>query len=78
MSFALAGVEKELIAYGVLDSLAEFMGGFVRDVVQNYAMKQVFLCGDMLSHKVFLDKILLYLPRDITLILPQDGWVDSK
>lgn len=78
MSFALAGVEKELIAYGVLDSLAEFMGGFVRDVVQNYAMKQVFLCGDMLTHKVFLDKILLYLPRDITLILPQDGWVDSK
>lgn len=78
MSFALAGVEKELIAYGVLDSLAEFVGGFVRDVVQNYAMKQVFLCGDMLTHKVFLDKILLYLPRDIALILPQDGWVDSK
>ena len=77
MSFALAGVEREMIAFGVLDSLAEFMGNFVRDMSQNYAIKQAFICGDMLSHKIFFDKILLYLPRDITLILPQDGYIDT-
>lgn len=77
MSFALAGVEREMIAFGVLDSLAEFLGNFVRDMAQNYALGQVFVCGDMLSHKIFFDKILLYLPRDITLILPQDGYIDT-
>lgn len=77
MSFALAGVEREMIAFGVLDSLAEFIGNFVRDMAQNYALGQVFVCGDMLSHKIFFDKILLYLPRDIALILPQDGYIDT-
>lgn len=78
MSFALAGVEKAILCYGILDSLGEFLGNFVRDMEQNYAIKQIFLCGDMLTHKIFFDKILLYLPRDITLILPQDGWIDSS
>ncbi len=77
MSFALAGLDAPTLCYGVLDSMCEFLGNFAQDIKQNYSIQDVFLCGDMLTHKVFLDKILHYLPKDISLVLPQDGWVDT-
>ncbi|STQ84527.1 hypothetical protein [Helicobacter fennelliae] len=78
MSFALAGVDYPTLCYGILDSLGEFLGNFARDMQQNYSIYQVFLCGDMLAHKVFLDKITHYLPKNILLTLPQDGWIDTE
>lgn len=76
MSFSLAGVDSATLCYGVVDSLCEFVGNLARDMGQNYAIKKVFLCGDMLTESIFLDKILHYLPKDMEIILPQDGFVD--
>lgn len=76
MSFSLAGVDSATLCYGVVDSLCEFVGSLARDMGQNYAIKKVFLCGDMLTESIFLDKILHYLPKDMEVILPQDGFVD--
>lgn len=76
MSFSLAGVDSATLCYGVVDSLCEFVGNLARDMGQNYAIKRVFLCGDMLTESIFLDKILHYLPKDMEIILPQDGFVD--
>ena len=76
MSFSLAGVDSATLCYGVVDSLCEFVGSLARDMGQNYAIKKVFLCGDMLTESIFLDKILHYLPKDMQIILPQDGFVD--
>lgn len=76
MSFYLAGVDSATLCYGVVDSLCEFVGSLARDMGQNYAIKKVFLCGDMLTESIFLDKILHYLPKDMEIILPQDGFVD--
>ncbi len=76
MSFHLAGVEREILSYGILDSMAEFFGNFARDMQQNYSMQEAFICGDMLAHKVFLDKIIHYFPKNISLTLPEDGWLD--
>ena len=76
MSFSLAGVDSATLCYGVVDSLCEFVGSLARDMGQNYAIKKVFLCGDMLTESIFLDKILHYLPKDMEIILPQDGFVD--
>lgn len=76
MSFSLAGVDSATLCYGVVDSLCEFVGNLSRDMGQNYAIKKVFLCGDMLTESIFLDKILHYLPKDMEIILPQDGFVD--
>lgn len=76
MSFSLAGVDSATLCYGVVDSLCEFVGSLARDMGQNYAIKKVFLCGDMLTESIFLDKILHYLLKDMQIILPQDGFVD--
>ncbi|MGX3044376.1 hypothetical protein [Helicobacter sp. T3_23-1056] len=77
MSFALAGVDSATLCYGVVDSLCEFVGGLARDMSQNYAINKIFLCGDMLVESIFLDKILHYIPKDLEIILPQDGFVDT-
>ncbi len=69
-------MEDEILAYGVLDSLSEFLATLVRDTKTNLAIDNVLLLGDMLGNSIFLDKLLGYLPKDIHLILPQDGMLD--
>lgn len=76
MSFRIAGLDEATLSYGFIDSIAEFLGNFVRDVSVNFNIKNVLLCGDMLGEKIFLDKILHYLPKNIDLILPKEGYID--
>ncbi len=76
ISFKCADMEDEILAYGVLDSLSEFLATLVRDTKTNLAIDNVLLLGDMLGNSIFLDKLLGYLPKDIHLILPQDGMLD--
>ncbi|PAF41766.1 hypothetical protein [Helicobacter sp. 11S02596-1] len=76
MSFRIAGLDEATLSYGFIDSMAEFLGNFVRDVSVNFSIKSVLLCGDMLGEKIFLDKILHYLPKNIDLTLPKEGYID--
>ncbi len=76
MSFKLAGVESELLCYGVIDSLAEFIGTLSSDMYVNYGISEVFICGDLLLQQCFLDKILKCIPKNIKLLLPKNGSVD--
>lgn len=76
LSFKCADMEDEILSYGILDSLSEFVATLVRDTKTNLQIKKVLLLGDMLSNSIFLDRILGYLPKDIHLILPKDGLLD--
>lgn len=78
MSFAIAGLDEATLSYGFVDSMAEFLGNFVRDATTNFNIKKVLVCGDILNEKIFLDKILHYLPKNIDLILPKEGYIDYK
>lgn len=78
MSFSIAGLDEATLSYGFVDSMAEFLGNFVRDATTNFNIKKVLLCGDILNEKIFLDKILHYLPKNIDLILPKEGYIDYK
>ncbi|WP_334087825.1 hypothetical protein [Helicobacter typhlonius] len=78
ISFKCAGVENEILSFGVLDSLSEFVATLVRDSLTNLAIDRVLLLGDMLANHIFLDKILEYLPKNIHLILPKNGFIDYK
>ncbi len=64
MSFKLAGVESELLCFGILDSMAEFFANFARDMEENYNTKGIIICGEMFLNKQFLDQFLHYLPKD--------------
>lgn len=78
MSFSIAGLDEATLSYGFVDSMAEFLGNFVRDATTNFSIKKVLVCGNILEEKIFLDKILHYLPKNINLILPKDGYIDYK
>lgn len=78
MSFQLAGVEYELLCYGVIDSLAEFIGTLASDMLINYGIKEVFVCGDLLLEQCFLDKIINAIPKNMIFNLPKDGSIDIQ
>ncbi|CAM2878949.1 protein hydE [Helicobacter burdigaliensis] len=71
MSFNLAGVDKELLSFGILDSLAEFFANFLRDLEENFQTKNVLIYGELFTHKQFLDKFIHYYPKSSE-ILPLD------
>ena len=71
LSFRLAGVEEELICYGVLESLAEFVTRIMRDVALDFGLKNAAICGDLFGEKIFFAKICASFPRDLGLIFPQ-------
>lgn len=76
MSFKLAGVETELLCYGVVDSLAEFIGTLSGDMLLNYGIQEVFVCGDLLLWQCFLDKIVKAIPKNMNSTFPQFGGTD--
>ncbi|PAF42002.1 hypothetical protein [Helicobacter sp. 11S03491-1] len=76
MSFLIAGLDEATLSYGFVDSLAEFLGKFALDTSINFGIKNALICGDMLTQKVFLDKMLHYFPKSIHLALPKEGYVD--
>ncbi|MDO7252551.1 hypothetical protein [Helicobacter cappadocius] len=78
MSFRIAGLDEATLSYGFVDSMAEFLGNFVRDATMNFNIKRILICGNMLDEKIFLDKILHYLPKNIDLMLPKEGYIDYK
>lgn len=78
ISFKCAKMEDEILSFGILDSLSEFIATFVRDCSTNLALHNVLLLGDMLGNHIFLDKILEYLPKNIRLILPKNGFIDYE
>ncbi|MFP6144727.1 protein hydE [Helicobacter pylori] len=67
MSFRLAGVENEILSLGILDSLAEFLGNFIWDNVQNFSVQEVTIAGDFFGEKVFLDLFVQYFPKTLAL-----------
>ncbi|WP_033620856.1 hydrogenase biosynthesis protein HydE [Helicobacter pylori] len=67
MSFRLAGVENEILSLGILDSLAEFLGNFIWDNVQNFSVQEVTIAGDFFGEKVFLDLFVRYFPKTLAL-----------
>lgn len=76
LSFKCANMENEILCFGLLDSLSEFIATFIRDTLTNLSLDKVVLLGDMLSNHIFLNKTLEYMPKNIELILPKDGMID--
>ena len=64
MSFKLAGVEKDLLCFGILDSLAEFLANFSRDMEENYTTKGLILSGSAILNKQFINQLIHYLPKN--------------
>lgn len=76
MSFALAGVENEMICYGIFDSLADFVINIIRDTNINHNIKDVGIIGNLFINKIFFNKITTRFPQNLVLHCPK--YVDLK
>lgn len=76
LSFKCAGMEDEILAFGVLDSLSEFVANLARDAMVNLNIKRVICFGDMMGNNIFLERLTSYLPKDLALILPLESALD--
>ncbi|MGP1450483.1 MAG: hypothetical protein ACTTJS_05080 [Wolinella sp.] len=77
MSFKLAGVDDETLAFGIMDSMAEFWGNLLRDMGENFAVNSALLSGSILGERPFLNKLLQYTPRYFDLRFPMRFLLDT-
>ncbi|MGX2983692.1 hypothetical protein [Helicobacter sp. 23-1045] len=70
ISFTLAGTEREIIAYGILESLVDYVLLNFRDIKRKFGVKKMGIIGDLFANKIFFDKITKKIPADLDLILP--------
>ncbi|MFC3847609.1 protein hydE [Helicobacter baculiformis] len=70
VSYTLGGTDAPTMCFGVLDSLAEFLGNIIYDAHIKFGLDQVYLCGDVFLEKVFLDLCLQYFPKECAQVFP--------
>ena len=71
ISFTLAGTEPEVIAFGIIESLVDYLILIFRDAQNQFGTKNIAIAGDMFANKVFFDKITKKIPADFKLIFPK-------
>ena len=71
ISFTLAGSEREIIAFGLLESLIDYLVLLFRDAQSKFGIKSVGIIGDMFANKIFFDKITKKIPADFDLVFPK-------
>lgn len=76
MSFRLAGVDEQTLAFGILESLAEFFSNFIRDLCENFALNSAIVSGSMLSFTPLANRLLHFMPSNIALVLPTNNALD--
>lgn len=76
ISFTLAGTEREIIAYGLLESLVDYLVLIFRDAQNKNYIKSIGIIGDLFANKMFFDKITKKIPANFDLILPK--YLDFK
>lgn len=76
ISFTLAGTEREIIAYGLLESLVDYLVLIFRDAQNKNYIKSIGIIGDLFANKIFFDKITKKIPANFDLILPK--YLDFK
>lgn len=76
ISFTLAGTEREIIAYGLLESLVDYLVLIFRNAQNKNYIKSIGIIGDLFANKIFFDKITKKIPANFDLILPK--YLDFK
>lgn len=71
MSFCLAGVEKEVLCFGIVESLVDYLILFFRKAQERFYIKNIGIVGDMFANKIFFDKITRKIPTSFNLVYPE-------
>ena len=71
ISFTLAGSEPEVIAFGIIESLVDYLVLIFRDAQEKFGTKNMGIIGDIFANKIFFDKITQKIPKDFNLVFPK-------
>lgn len=71
MSFSLAGVESEVLCFGIVESLVDYLVLFCRQAQEKFYIKNIGIVGDMFANQIFFDKITRKIPASFNLVFPQ-------
>ena len=71
MSFALAGVESEVLCFGIVESLVDYLVLFCRQIQEKFYIKNIGIVGDMFANQIFFDKITRKIPASFNLMFPK-------
>ncbi len=71
ISFTLAGSEPEVIAFGIIESLVDYLILIFRDAQKQFETKNMGIIGDIFANKIFFDKITQKIPKDFNLMFPK-------
>lgn len=71
MSFCLAGVERENLCFGVIESLVDYLILFFRKAQDKFCIKNIGIVGDMFANQIFFDKITEKIPSSFNLAFPK-------
>ena len=80
ISFKLAGVDDNLISYGVIESFAEFLNNLYESTNQDTELDGAIVVGDLYEGE-FLNKVYSYLSKNYPTFtpkaIPMSGWIEG-
>jgi hypothetical protein len=80
ISFKLAGVDDNLICYGVIESFAEFLNNLYEETNKDTELNGAILVGDLYEGE-FLNKTYTYISKNYPTFtpkaIPMSGWIEG-
>lgn len=76
MSYKIADVDNVTLAYSFYESLSDFIGEIVSEVVKDIKVKDIVFCGNMFSNSILLEKTYKKLDKLYNIILPKEYPLD--
>lgn len=76
MSYKLAGVPNDLLAFSFYESLSEFISNTVTQLKDEFHTSDVVLCGNMFANTTLLEKTYKALNKTFNVIIPKEYPLD--
>jgi hypothetical protein len=76
MSYKLAGVPNDLLAFSFYESLSEFISNTVTQLKDEFETNDVVLCGNMFANTTLIEKTYKALNKTFNVIIPKEYPLD--
>jgi hydrogenase maturation factor HypF (carbamoyltransferase family) len=76
MSYRLAGVNRDLLAFSFYESLSEFVVQTLEQLKEEFECSDVIVCGNMIANKILLEKTQKALNKTFNVMMPKEYPLD--
>lgn len=78
MSYKMADVSNEILAYSFYESLSEFLSNQISALNKEFNFKDIILCGNMFSNSLLLEKANKSFSKTFNVIIPKEYPLDME